>query len=105
MKNDISELIISFLKSKQNIAELFKNNNHDDDKISDKRRILNRLRDILPKRYGKEIKKKLYEIENNEDLSEENDEYLRKLVRNLNGKEKCSPYDCDDFDYHGIRDI
>ena len=29
----------------------------------------------------------------------------RKLVRNLNGKEKYSPYDCDDFDYHGIRDI
>ena len=50
------ELIISLLKSKQNIAELF-NNNLDDDKISDIRRILNRLRDILPKRYIKEIKK------------------------------------------------
>ena len=43
------ELIISLLKSKQSIAELF-NNNLDDDKISDVRRILNRLRDILPKR-------------------------------------------------------
>ena len=111
MKNDISELIISLLKSKQSIAKLFNNNNNnlDDDKIGDKRRILNGLRDILSKRYRKEIKKKLYEIENNEDLSEaekeENDEYLRKLVRNLNGKEKYSPYDCDDFDYHGIRDI
>ena len=105
MKNDISELI-SLLKSKQSIAKLFNNNNNlDDDKIGDKRRILNGLRDILSKRCRKEIKKKLYEIENNEDLSEENDEYLRKLVRNLNGKEKCSPYDCDDFDYHGIRDI
>ena len=55
-----------------------------------------------------EIKEKLYEIENNEDLSEaekeENDEYLRKLVRNLNNKEKYSPYDRDDFDYYGIRD-
>ena len=95
------ELIISLLKSKQSIAELF-NSNLDDDKISDIRRILNRLRDILPKRYRKEIKKKLYEIENNEDLSEaekeENDEYLRKLVRNLNNKEKYSPYDRDDFD-------
>ena len=50
------ELIISLLKSKQSIAELF-NNNLDDDKISDIRRILNRLRDILPKRYRKEIKK------------------------------------------------
>ena len=55
-----------------------------------------------------EIKEKLYEIENNEDLSEtekeENDEYPRKLVRNLNNKEKYSPYDRDDFDYYGIRD-
>ena len=33
------------------------NNNLDDDKISDIRRILNRLRDILPKRYRKEIQK------------------------------------------------
>ena len=101
------ELIISVLKSKQSIAELF--NNLDDDKISDIRRILNRLRDMLPKRYRKEIKKKLYEIENNEDLSEaekkEDDEYIRKFVRNLNNKEKYSPYDCDDFDYYGIRHI
>ena len=102
------ELIISLLKSKQSIAELF-NNNLDDDKISDIRRILNRLRDILPKRYRKEIKEKLYEIEHKENLSEaekeENDEYLRKLVRILNDKEKYSPYDRDDFDYYGIRDI
>ena len=102
------ELTISLLKSKQSIAEFF-NNNLDDDKRSDIRRIIYRFRDILPKRYRKEIKKKLYEIENNEDLSEaekeENDEYLRKLVRNLNNKEKYSPYDRDDFDYYGIRDI
>ena len=101
------ELIISLSKSKQSIAEHF-NNNLDDDKINDIRRILNRLRDILSKRYRKEIKKKLYEIENNEDLSEaekeENDKYLRKLVRNLNNKEKYSPYDRDYFDYYGIRD-
>ena len=50
------ELIISLLKSKQSIAELF-NNNLYDNKISDIRRILNRLRDILPKKYRKEIKK------------------------------------------------
>ena len=54
------ELIISLLKSKQNIAELCNNNNLDDDKTSDIRRILNRLRDILRKRYRKEIKEKLY---------------------------------------------
>ena len=53
----------------------------------------------------KEIKEKLYEIEHNENLSEENEEYRRKLVRILNDKEKYSPYDRDDFDYYGIRDI
>ena len=51
------ELVISLLKSKQSIAELFNNNNLNDDKISDIRRILNRLRYILPKRYWKKIKK------------------------------------------------
>ena len=75
-------------------AELFNSNNNldDDDKTRDMRRILNRLRDILPKRYRKEIKKKLYEKENNEDLSkagkEKYDEHLRNLVRNLYNKEK-----------------
>ena len=39
------ELIISFLKAKQSIAELF-NDNLDDNKISDIRRTFNRLRDI-----------------------------------------------------------
>ena len=52
------ELIISLLKSKQSIAEFF-NNNLSDYKISDIKRIFNRLRDILPKRYRKEIKKSL----------------------------------------------
>ena len=101
------ELIISLLKPKQIIAELF-NKNLDDNKISDIR-ILNRLIYILPRKYRKEIKEKLYEIEHNENLSEtekeENDEYLRKLVRNHNNKEKYGLYDCDDFDYYGIKDI
>ena len=48
------EFIISLLKSKQNIAELFDNNNNNnnlyDNKISDMRRILSRLTDILPKK-------------------------------------------------------
>ena len=43
------KLIISLLKSKRRIAQIF-NNNDDDYKISDIGRILNRLRDILPKR-------------------------------------------------------
>ena len=59
----IAKIIISLLKSKQSITEFFHNNldddddDDDDDKISDIRRIFNRLRDILPKRYRKEIKK------------------------------------------------
>ena len=103
------ELIISLLKSKQNIAELFSNNNLYDNKISDIRRILSRLRDILPKKDRKEIKDKLYKIEHQRNLSEEekeeNDEYLGKLVRILNNKEEHGPNDHDDFDYFGIRDI
>ena len=53
------ELIISLLKSKQSIAVRF-NNNLDDDKISNIKRILNRLRNILPKKYRKELKKALW---------------------------------------------
>ena len=55
------ELIISLLKSKQSIAELFNDNNNNlyDNEISDIRRILNRLRDILPKKDRKGIKDKL----------------------------------------------
>ena len=95
------ELIISLLKSKQSIAELFNNNNLYDNKISDIRRILSRLRDILPKKDRKEIKDKLHEIEHQENLSEaekeENDEYLTKLVRILHNKEEHGPNDGDDF--------
>ena len=50
------ELIISLLKSKHGIAKLF-NNNLDDDKISDIKKILNRLRDILHRKYRKKLKK------------------------------------------------
>ena len=54
------ELIISLLKWKQSIAELFDNNLYDN-QISDIRRIINRLRNILPRKYRKEIKEKLYQ--------------------------------------------
>ena len=50
------ELIVALLKSKCGLAELF-NNNLDDGKISDISRILNILRDVLPKRIRKEIRK------------------------------------------------
>ena len=46
MKKD--DLIISLLKSKESIAERFNDNNNNE--ISDIRRILNILRDILPKK-------------------------------------------------------
>ena len=55
------DLIISLLKSKERIAELFNDNRYDNE-ISDIR-TLNRLRDILPKKDKKEIKDKLYKIE------------------------------------------
>ena len=102
------EDFISLLKSKQSIAELF-NDDHHDGKISDIRRILNRLSNILPKKERKEIKDKLYKIEHHRNISEEeqerNNEYLRKLVRIRNDKEEHSPYDHDDdLDYYGIRD-
>ena len=83
-------LIIALLKSKRSVAELF-NNNFDDSEISDIRRILNRLRDVLSKRIRKEIKEKIYEIENRENLSEQENEdineYLTKLIRYLIKKE------------------
>ena len=71
------DLIISPLKSKESIAELFNDNNNNnlsDNKISDIRRILNRLRDILPKKGRKEIKDKLYKIEHQRNISEEKQE-------------------------------
>ena len=88
--------MMSLLKSKQSMAELFNiDNNLYDNEISDLRRILRRLRDILPKKDRKEIRDKLYEIEHQRNISEaekeENDEYLRKLVRILNDKEKHAP--------------
>ena len=98
------DLIISLLKSKESTAELF-NDNRLDNEISDIRRIINRLRDILPKKDRKEIKDKLCKIEHQRNISEEEQEYLRKLVRILNDKEEHSLYDRDDFDYYGIRDI
>ena len=53
------ELIISLLKSKSSLAEFF-NNNLDNDKITDIKKILNRLKDVLPKKHSKGIKKELY---------------------------------------------
>ena len=101
-------LIIALLKSKRSVAELF-NNNFDDSEISDIRRILNRLRDVLSKRIKKEIKEKIYDLENRENLSEQENEdineYLIKLIKYLIKKEGNRYPDRDDLDYYGIRDI
>ena len=63
------------------------------------------LIDILPKKYRKQIKEKLYKIENKKNLSEaekeDNDQYVRKLVTSPKTKEKYGLYDRDDF---GIRE-
>ena len=44
------ELMISLLKSKSNLAELF-NNNLDNEKLSEIKKILHKLRDKLTKEY------------------------------------------------------
>ena len=62
------DLIIYLLKSKESTAELF---NHDDNEISDIRRIINRLREVLPKKDRKKIKDKLYKIEHQRNIPEE----------------------------------
>ena len=67
------DLIISLLKSKESIVELFNDNRYDNE-ISGRRRILNRLRDILPKKDRKEIKDRVYEIEHQKNISEEEQE-------------------------------
>ena len=94
------ELIIALLKSKRSIAKLF-NSNSDNQKISDIKKILNKSRDILTKKYREEIKKKLYEIENKKNLSNLEKEYLAELERILYKKEKYRHHDRDDPDYYG----
>ena len=88
-KTSKERLIIALLKSKRSLAELF-NNKLKNDKISEIKKTLNKLRDILTKEYRNKILKKLYEIENEKNLSElrkeEISEYLTELVRNLNKK-------------------
>ena len=74
------DLIISLLKSKESIAELFNDNNNNE--ISDIRKILNRLRDILPKKDRKEIKEKLYKIEHQRNISEEEREKTMNTLEN-----------------------
>ena len=57
----------------------------------------------------KKVRRKLYEIEKKENLSDKEKEKiydnLVEIVNKLNKKEKYRYHDRDDLDYHGIRDI
>ena len=94
----------------------FNNNTDDDDtvdgkirdKVSDIRMIISRLGNTVPNDDRKKIKRKFYEIEKKENLSEKEKEKiyddLVELVNTLNKKEKHKYHDHDDLDYYGIRD-
>ena len=116
------DLILTLLKSESSDAERnymkhFKNNTDDDDtydgniigKISDIRMMLSRLGNTVTNNDREKIKRKLYEIEKKENLSdkekEKNYDDLVKLVETFDKKEKYKYHDRDDLDYHGIRDI
>ena len=116
------DLIISLLKSESstlehNYMKHFNNNNTNDDtyddkirgKITDIRKILSRLGNIVTKNDRKKIKRELYEIEKKKKLSsrkkKETYDHLFELVNTLNKKETYQYHDRDDQDYYRIRDI
>ena len=117
-------LIISLLKSESSNAERnymkrfdndtddnTTNNNTNDDKIrgkiSDIRMILKRLGNTVTNNNRKKVRRKLYEIEKNENLSDMEKEKiyddLVELVNTLNKKEEYKYYDGDGLDFYGIR--
>ena len=97
------KLIITLLKSESSTAERnfekpfnnnTDNNTYDDkirSKISNIRKILNRLGNILTKKDRKDIKKMLYDIEKKKNVSDKDKEeiydYLVNLVKILDNKE------------------
>ena len=117
-------LIISLLKSESSDAERnymkhFNNNTNDDnnntydgkirDKISDIKMILGRLGNTVANNDRKKVRRKLYEIEKKENLSDKEKEKiyddLVELVNTLNKKEEHKYLHRDDFDYYGRREI
>ena len=84
-------------------------NNNNDDKISYIRMVLRRLGNTITNKDRKKIKKELYEIEKNQNLSgsekEKTYDNLVNLVRTLDKKVKYQYQDRDDLDYYGIQDI
>ena len=109
------DLILALLKSESNALENNNNNNdnnnnnNDDDKISYIRMVLRRLGNTITNKDRKKIKKELYEIEKNQNLSgsekEKTYDNLVNLVRTLDKKVKYQYQDRDDLDYYGIKDI
>ena len=114
------DLILTLLKSESNALENnFSNNNtnDDDETYDDKKRgktsyirmVLRRLGNTIANKDRQKIKKQLYEIEKNQNLSDSEKEQicddLVKLVRTLDKKEKYQYQDRDDLDYYGINDI
>ena len=89
------------------------NNNTNDDKIRSKisniRMILSRLGNTVTNTDRKKVRRKLYEKEKKENLSDKEKEKiyddLVELVNTLNKKETYKYRDRDDLDYYGIRDI
>ena len=69
--------------------------------------ILSRLGNTVTNNDRKKIKRMLYEIEKEENLSDKEKIYddLVKLVETLNKKEEYKYHDRDDLDFYGIRDI
>ena len=78
-------------------------------KISDIRMMLSALGNTVANNDRKKVRRKLYEIEKKENLSDKEKEeiydHLVKLVKTLNKKEKYQHYDRDDLDYYGIKNI
>ena len=109
------DLIFRLLKSESNPIErsyrkYFNNSTSDDEiksKINDIRLILSWLGNIVTKKYRKEIKKELYEIEKKQNLSDNEKEkiydHLVELVNALDKKEEHKHSDHDDLDYFGIK--
>ena len=96
-------LIIAFLKSKSSINELF--NNNLDNNRSDIKRIINRLRDILPRRLRKAVKK----IFMNQKIRKIFQNRIKIIFSNqqdlLIKREEYRYHDLDDPDYYAIRGI
>ena len=106
--------------AERNYMKHFNNNNNNNNnnntydgkirgKIGDVRMMLSKLGNTITNNDRKKIRRKLYETEKKENLSDKEKEKiyddLVKLVETLDKKEKYKYNDRDDLGYYGIRDI